>query len=151
VAPVKRLPELIKDRLAELGEHGQPLSIRAAARASKGKVSHGQLASIVNGDYGRISDRVIEGIAIAIDVPKSVVEQSYGIRRPHGPFVLPPEADRLTRRQRDAVLSVVRAMLDPAAEDEPGQPLRAVARQGQRGHAAAVDKRAAAARRRQGK
>jgi hypothetical protein len=134
VAPVRRLPELIKDRLAELGDHGQPLSIRAAARASKGKISHGQLASIVNGDYGKISDRVLEGIAAAIDVPVGVVMESYGIRRPYEPFTLPKEADRLTRRQRDAVLSVVRAMLDPAADEQrdrpqpPGPGLRRVAR-----------------------
>jgi transcriptional regulator with XRE-family HTH domain len=45
---------------------------------------------------------------------------------------LPEDADRLTRRQRDAVLSVVTAMLDsPAAQTEGRaitKPLRAVAR-----------------------
>jgi hypothetical protein len=137
VARVKSLPDLIQDRLAELGSHGQPLSIRAAARASKGQVSHGQLAAIANGDYGKISDRVLDGIALALDLPRALVHETYGVRRPHEPFRLPPEADRLTRRQRDAVLSVVRAMLDSGSEEqqsrrEPAPPsgpgLRRVAR-----------------------
>lgn len=151
MAPVKRLPDLVKDRLGELGDHGQPLSLRTAAQRSGGRVSHSQLANIANGAYGKITDRVLEGIAAALDLPASVVFEAYGVRRPIEPFRLPPEADRLTRRQRDAVLSVVRAMLDPAVDGEPAQPLRAVAKQGQRGHAATVDKKAAAARRRQGK
>lgn len=149
--PVKRLPDLIKDRLAEMGEHGRSLSYRDAARRSGGKISHGRLQAIANGELGKISDRVVEGIAAAIDVPQQQIYESLSIRRPFEPFVLPKEADRLSRRQRDAVLSVVRAMLDPAMEQEQPKRLSAVARQGQRGHAGAVDKKAAAARRRQGK
>jgi hypothetical protein len=134
VARVKPLPDLIKDRLAELGSHGKPLSVRAAARASNGQVSHAQLNILSRGEYGQVSDRVLDGIAMALDLPKSVVYESYGVKRQHEPFTLPKEADRLTRRQRDAVLSVVRAMLDPGSEQrsdqvQPSGPgLRRVAR-----------------------
>jgi hypothetical protein len=137
VARVKPLPDLIKDRLAELGSHGKPLSVRAAARASGGKISHAQLSAIANGYVGSVTDRVLEGIPLAIDVPRSEIYAAHGVRRPHDSFRLPPEADRLTRRQREAVLSVVRAMLDPGSEQqqprrEPAPPsgpgLRRVAR-----------------------
>jgi hypothetical protein len=118
VAPVKPLPDLVRDRLAELGSHGRPLSFRDAARASNGLVSHAKLSEIARGQYGKISNRVLDGIAVSIDLPKSVVYEAYGVRRQHVPFTLPPEADRLSKRQRDAVLSVVKAMLDPASEEQ---------------------------------
>lgn len=144
---MKRLPDLIKDRLAEMGSHGRALSIRDAAARSGGKISHARLTQLAAGDVGRVSDRVIEGVAAAIDVPISTVYESLSIRRPYEPFKLPPEANRLSRRQRDAVLSVIKAMLDPGVEERAG--LAAVARGGERRHAAEVERKAAAARKRQ--
>jgi transcriptional regulator with XRE-family HTH domain len=51
---------------------------------------------------------------------------------PPAPFLLPAEAERLTPKQRAAVVAVVRAMLEPAADEEqtvtPAVPLRKVAR-----------------------
>jgi transcriptional regulator with XRE-family HTH domain len=46
-----------------------------------------------------------------------VYELAESARRDHGgTFELPPDASRLTPRQRDAVLAVVRSMLDPTEE-----------------------------------
>lgn len=125
VPAVKRLPELIKDRLAEMGSHGRPLSIRDAAARSGGRISHARLTQLSQGKIGQVSDRIVEGVAAAIDVPISTVYEALAIKRPFEPFRLPKEADRLSHRQRDAVLAVVKAMLDPGERQFRQPPAQA--------------------------
>lgn len=125
------LVELIETRLRELGAHGKPLSIRAAAAKTDGLISHEQLRQIVKGRHrGNYGDTILQGIAVAIDVAPERVYRAAKIPPPQGELVLPPEHVRLTPRQREAVLSVIHAMLETPMENEtPQRPgLRAVAR-----------------------
>lgn len=63
---------------------------------------------------GRSDDATMRKVATALDVPITRIREwaatAVGTEKP---FELPPEASRLSPRQQDAVLSVVRAMLEP--------------------------------------
>lgn len=142
---VRDLQQLVSDRLHELGDKRGPLSARQAAARANGKVSYETLRLIMRGDHsGKLTDEVVDGLALALDVPRSRVLAAMGraMTQPLPPFTLPDRANRLTRPQRKVVLSVVDAILG-AAEDveEPPAPLRAVA-SGQRGPAGAAQREA---------
>lgn len=64
-----------------------------------------------------VSEETLDAAAMTLGV---TVDRLRELRQepPRQPFVLPAESERLTERQRQAVLSVVRAMLDPLAVDE---------------------------------
>lgn len=107
-----RVEDLRKLIQAEMKRQG--LSFRAAAGRSQGLISHGHLNALAQGKpISRIDDRVLTGIALALDVPVSKVRKAYGTD-PVGPveFVLPPKSAGLTRKQRDAILAMVDAFLD---------------------------------------
>jgi len=77
--------------------------------------------------YGRklTSEPTLQAVADALRLPVTTVRGwAAAARGEHKPFELPPEANRLGRRQREAVLAVVRAMLDtgekPTIEDVRG-------------------------------
>lgn len=107
---MEALRRLILDELAR-----QNISFRDAADRSKGLVSYGTLHTIAKGRHtgGTISDRVLTGIALALDVPVRQVRDAYGIEsvEPVG-FELPDKSKYLTPKQRRAVLAMVDAFLD---------------------------------------
>ncbi|MGH3261245.1 MAG: hypothetical protein ACRDNS_04530, partial [Trebonia sp.] len=99
------LHALVRSRLGELG-----LSYEAAAARSSGLVSHGTLHRLAVGlHHGRLRERTIRGVALALDVPQSTVRQALpaDVARRERPFVLPPRADRLDARERRLVLDYV--------------------------------------------
>lgn len=158
MADVRDLQQLVNDRLHELGDRKGPLSARQAAARANGKVSYETLRLIARGDHsGKLTDETVDGLALALDVPRSRVLAAMGLAltQPLPPFMLPDRANRLTRPQRKVVLSVVDAILGAVAEaaEDPPAPLRAVA-SGQRGPAGAgqreAKEKAAKARREQG-
>lgn len=59
-----------------------------------------------------VDEGTIHEAAAALDVSPDVIRQLRG-EPPRRPFVLPSDADQLNERQRQAILSVVRAMLEP--------------------------------------
>lgn len=122
MADVRNLQQLVADRLAELGDRRGPLSARQAAARAKGKVSYETLRLILRGEHsGKLTDDVVDGLALALDVPRSRVLGAMGrqMHQPLPPFALPARADQLSRAQRKVVLGVIDAILDAseAAQD----------------------------------
>jgi len=110
------LQKLVADRLAELD-----LSYRRAAARSGGLVSHATLNQLVLGREtvtGK-SHKTLQGIALAIDLPLSVVAEAAG-QTPKEPteFRLPKKANKLSPKQRRAILAMVNALLDEQESDE---------------------------------
>lgn len=115
--PVDKLQLLVLTRLAELGEPGAPMSARAAARRSNGKISYDSIYQIANGKHsGRLMDATAEGLAAALDVPVAKVYDAAGAPRPHGRWVLPERFDRLNLDQRRLVEDFCSALLMADAE-----------------------------------
>ncbi len=74
---------------------------------------------------GSPSRRVVTAIAEALDItPDEFMATRAKVtgEEPTTPFTLPSRADQLNRRERDAVLSIVHALLD--ARDRHDQPAR---------------------------
>lgn len=114
------LPELLQQAAANLGRGDRPLSIQQAAKRANGLTNYETIRQTINGEHsGLYDDKTLDGIAKAYSLDVTEVRRAaflYSGRR-LGPFELPDRAHRLTRRQRQAVLGVVDAMLAP----EPGQ------------------------------
>ncbi len=111
------LQQLVMTRLAELGIPRRPMSYRAAAARSHGLISHGTIGRIARGEHtGTLEEETIDGLSLAMDLPRARIERAAGLyrERPAEPFVLPPRASRLTRREREVVLGVVDALLTAA-------------------------------------
>ena len=110
---VNELAELVVRRLAELGEPGQPMSVRRAAERSRGKVSHETLRQIAVGRHSNdITDTVAEGIALALDVSVDRVYRAAKVPRPHSRWQWPERFDRLDLAQRRLVEELASALLD---------------------------------------
>lgn len=90
-------------------------------------LSHTTINHIFRGDYTSTPSRqTLEGIAGVAAVPLTRVYQAAGLPAPGPPFStqLPPETDRLTPKQRAAIVTLIRAMLDPDPQTvgEPDRP-----------------------------
>jgi len=100
---------LVLQRLHELGDPSGPLSARRASERSRGRISYEQIRRIARGLHnGRLTERSIEGLALALDVPLSRVEQALdGYERPTlGEWVMPERLWRLDEVQRRAVEAI---------------------------------------------
>ena len=126
--------ETLADLLALAEKRQQVKGGRALARRAVElghEVSHTTLNKILAGRAeNRQSATTLEAIAALAEVSRARVHTAAGRPVPGRPFreELPPEADLLTRKQRDAVLGVVRALLEPADASVESPPLSAVAR-----------------------
>lgn len=77
------------------------------------------VTGLVFGDR-RSSDATMQAVADALRLQVTTIrEWAAAALGEAKPFLLPAEANRLGRREREAVLAVVRAMLDPG-DDDPG-------------------------------
>lgn len=113
------LEKLVNDRLTELGDRSGPLSFRRAAeragrdRSGRLLISHQMLQLIANGKGSkRYSPRVLQGVALAIDVPLSQVLEAAEQEPRETEFRLPKKAAKLTQADRKAVEALVNALLD---------------------------------------
>lgn len=110
---VNQLRLLILQRLAELGERGSAMSGREAARRSGGRVSYGTIANLINGRHtGRITDRIAEGLAAALEVPVADIYEAAGAPRPLGRWSLPERFDRVPIEYRQLAEDLIAALLD---------------------------------------
>ena len=110
--PVNMLQQLVLRRLADLGEPGEPMSLRSAAERARGLTSHHTLAAIANGEHsGRITDRTAEGIAAALNVPVERVYEAAGVPRPHGRWHWPEKFDRIRPEDRAIIEDLAAALL----------------------------------------
>jgi len=111
------LGELIGQRLRDLGSPGRPLSYRAAVNGVEG-ISPETLRRLHLGTHsGHPNEETIDALAEAIRVPTQRLRRLLG-RTTLGRFELPRAADRLTLRQRRAVLEIVSAMIDPGEDQQ---------------------------------
>lgn len=109
---VNALQQLVLTRLAELGILGRPMSYRQAVEKARGLVSVPTFAAIANGTHtGKITDRVAEGIALAIDVPVARVYEAAGVARPHGRWHWPERFDRIRPEDRAIIEDLTNALL----------------------------------------
>lgn len=110
---MSRLQELIRTRLAALGERGRPMSHREAARRSRGGFTNETLSAILRGNHGGgITDKTALGLAEALEVPVAVVYEAAGAPMPESRWRMPERFDRLTPAQRKLVEDLAAALLE---------------------------------------
>jgi transcriptional regulator with XRE-family HTH domain len=92
----------------------QGLSLREVAELSGGIVSHSSVHAIEHGARSEVGDETLDGLAKALGVPIDRLRRAAGVRTPdvQEPFVLPRRASRLSRKEREVVLSMVDALLE---------------------------------------
>lgn len=114
VDPVERLQDLILRRLAELGDESGPMTAREAARRAEGLVSYETLRNLARGvrHTGRITDRVAEGLARALQVPVAKVYEAAGVQQPGENWEWPERFNRIPVSSRRLVEDVAAALLE---------------------------------------
>jgi transcriptional regulator with XRE-family HTH domain len=117
------LSRLINQRRAERGiDSGRELArlTEAPARRQGVKpVTSANASTYISGSHGRPSDRTLKLLAEALSLPLWKLREAADV--PPGesePYQPPPEADRLNRRQRNAVNTIIRllASREPSPE-----------------------------------
>jgi transcriptional regulator with XRE-family HTH domain len=120
--------------LAEANTAG--LSARAIARGAKDRghtLNHDTAARYLRGDHGTPDEATLVAFADTLGIPLSRLRAAAGLpSETTTPYTPPPEASRLTRRQRRAVDEIIRAMLDPAGRAGRAEPVDLDARRSRR-------------------
>lgn len=117
MTPAESLQDLLLTRLAELGDAKGPMSAREAARRANGLVSYESMRHIGRGIHsGAITDRVAEGLSLALQVPLERVYRAAGTPMPGERWELPARASRLDPAERRLVEDVINGLL--AARDK---------------------------------
>jgi transcriptional regulator with XRE-family HTH domain len=92
-------------------------SARALARAARERghtLNHDTAARYLRGDHGVPDEATLIAFADVLGVPMRDLRAAAELpTESTDPYVPPPEASRLTRRQRRAVDEIIRAMLEP--------------------------------------
>lgn len=111
--PVNELQDLVLRRLAELGEPGSPMSLRRATERGRGLINYETFRQIARGEHsGRIEDKTAEGLALALDVPRSEVYRMARVPQPLSRWQWPAKFDRLDQAQRRLVEDMANALLE---------------------------------------
>lgn len=110
------LQDLVQRRQRELGAPGAPLSARAVWQRGGGADvwSYETVRRVVEKGHHQIGDKIGDALAVAIDVPVSVIHAAAGQRPRIGRFELPRRADRLTAQERQVIVHVIDAILESA-------------------------------------
>ena len=115
----KHEPQGIPDSWHELFESaGIKPSYRALA-AKTHSLDHTRTRRVILG-LGT-TDSAISQVAEALQTTPAVIQDLRG-EEPTEPFELPDRARHLTRRQREAIITVIDAMLDSADDSEVSDP-----------------------------
>lgn len=102
-----QLSALVVSRLLELN-----LSAREAAKRSRGRVSYSTLRNIARGVHGgAITDRVAEGISMALEVPLRLVYEAAKAPQPMSRWEWPSRFDRLMPEERRLIEEMAAALL----------------------------------------
>lgn len=106
------LAELIATRMYELGDKDGPLSLRSVVSRSGDRLSVETLRRIVRGEHGgNLSDKVAEGLSIALEIPLNKVYVTAGLPQPARRWEWPVKFDRLSMAERQVVEDVARGYL----------------------------------------
>jgi cytochrome P450 len=93
------------------------LSARAVSRIARERghsLNHDTAARYLRGDHGQPDEPTLVAFADVLGVPLGRLRRAAGLPADEtAPYVPPPEASRLSRRQRRAVDEIIRAMLEP--------------------------------------
>lgn len=109
---VQGLAELVAGRMYELGGPEGPLSLRAVVTRSGDRMAVETLRRIIRGDHqGNVSDRVAEGLSIALSIPLKKVYEAAGLPQPSRRWDWSPKFDRLSMAERQIVEDVARGFL----------------------------------------
>lgn len=127
VDDVRDLQDLVTDALRALGTKGKPMTPRAASERVHGAVSAETIRLLANGTHsGDLKDDTIGHLVNALNIKRS--DLLAALNRTHvselGPWKPPAVADRMTRRQRKAVDSIIAAMVDPGEQEGKLLPLK---------------------------
>jgi hypothetical protein len=105
--PVDQLSRLVVSRLIELG-----ISARTAAERSRGRVSYSTIRNIARGTHGgRITDKVAEGISLALEVPLPRIYEAAKAPQPMSRWDWPSRFDRLVPEERRLIEDMAAALL----------------------------------------
>lgn len=116
---MSELSELLR-RITPEGWSARRISREARQRGGH-TLSHDTVSKYLRGDHAQPDEATLAAFADALSTNVARLREAAGILTDdHGPFELPAEAARLTRRQREAVMYVVRAMLDPGSKVPDG-------------------------------
>lgn len=105
----------LSDALGAANKTG--LSARAVSRAAREhghSLNHDTAARYLRGDHGQPDEATLLAFADVLRIPLSTLRRAAGLPADEtAPYQPPPEASRLSRRQRRAVDEIIRSMLDP--------------------------------------
>lgn len=109
---IEGLSDLIANRMDTLGGPSGMLSLRNVVQRSGERLSPETLRRILRGEHqGNISDRVAEGLAIALEMPISRIYEAAGLPQPSRRWDWPAKFDRLSMGERAIVEDVARGFL----------------------------------------
>lgn len=109
---VEGLADLVSDRMIALGGESGPLSLRNVVQRSGDRLSPETLRRIIRGEHqGRISDRIAEGLSIALEIPIGKIYETAGLPQPSRRWDWPAKFDRLSMGERAIVEDVARGFL----------------------------------------
>ncbi|SHG04295.1 hypothetical protein SAMN05443575_1208 [Jatrophihabitans endophyticus] len=96
----------------------EQLSARSISRAAQLRghtLNHDTAARYLRGAHGTPDEATLRALSDVLDIPMSRLRAAAELpSESTEPYTPPPEASRLSRRQRRAVDEIIRAMLDPA-------------------------------------
>lgn len=106
------LAELIAGQMHALGDKDGPLSLRNVVARSGDRLSVETVRRIIRGEHGgNLSDKVAEGLSIALELPLKKVYETAGLPQPSRRWEWPPKFDRLSMAERQVVEDVARGFL----------------------------------------
>jgi hypothetical protein len=130
---VTRLSELIR------GAMDGTMSARAVARTARERghtLNHDTVARYVRGDHGVPDEATLRALSDVLDLPMARLRAAADLpSESTDEYVPPPEASRMSRRQRRAVDELIRSMVEPTrsavpAKSDAARPTRRAARHG---------------------
>jgi hypothetical protein len=127
---VTKLSDLVSAAADELGISAR--AIARSARESGYSLNHDTAARYVRGDHGTPDEATLVALSEVLSIPLARLRVAADLpSESTAPYAPPPEASRLTRRQRRAVDEIIRAMLEPSGRarvvkgEEPASELDA--------------------------
>lgn len=106
IAPVTALSRLIATAMDDLG-----LSTREVARRSGGVFGHATVNKYRNGqEPRRPDDHTLRAFSHILHIPLRTLYDAVGVDEPLEDWVPPPEANRLTREQREVLTRLIKLL-----------------------------------------
>ena len=103
----------LSEVLREANTEKQSTRTLAAKAARAGHpIDFSTISLYLRGKHGQPDEETLLALSAAFGVPLSKLREASGLPTVTEPFVLPAEASRLSRKQREAVMAVVSAFLD---------------------------------------